>query len=597
MALSSEEKRKISRCKTCKIIGHWAGDAECKAESGTSVEEPTRSSNEKSAVSQTHTLKIMLSIRKFYNGLDALWVADTGATAHMCNNIDWFKSIELFGKPDKCLVGDGAEIPIIGIGVVEFESTVGNLEITGTLTDVLYIPGLATNIISIGAAADKGVITQFTDNKCVLIKEGIIYGGGNRSKKDLYMMNIKPIIHNIDKLLYIRIERTMQEWHKSLGHAGDERIKTLARDNGTAIAITDKASYSAECPDCGVGKAKHTTHPARKEQSTTRIGDNVQIDLSGIDTKNKESYDCQKYFLLCKDEHSEYCFVFLLPDKTKLVVARKLDELITRFEAESGCCIKNIHSDRGSEFLNETVKFLLDKERITSSQSASYTPAQNGKIEREMGSTTNMARTMLLASGLPINLWSEAIRTACYIRNRLPTKKNSSTPFERFTGKKPYVAHMNEFGAEVQVLVNWDHLFKWSGRTEPGHLVGYTVKRNTFRVYLPALNKVIETSDVIFRKHTENRPLVANDSEKEKIITIPLLNCESMSQQTHAHISDYQPESETDAQVLNRTSDQDTQLEDTQSVSPNLLNPELAEQESANVATYCVCVHVNDHKR
>ena len=47
-------------------------------------------------------------------------------------------------------------------------------------------------------------------------------------------------------------------------------------------------------------------------------------------------------------------------------------------------------------------------------------------------------RAMLIASGLSIFLWGEALFHACYLKNQMSTKAlNGRTPFEAVTGKVP----------------------------------------------------------------------------------------------------------------------------------------------------------------
>ena len=41
-----------------------------------------------------------------------------------------------------------------------------------------------------------------------------------------------------------------------------------------------------------------------------------------------------------------------------------------------------------------------------------------------------MMNVMLVSSGAPLNLWEEAILSACHIQNRITYKKNGKTPYE-----------------------------------------------------------------------------------------------------------------------------------------------------------------------
>ena len=55
---------------------------------------------------------------------------------------------------------------------------------------------------------------------------------------------------------------------------------------------------------------------------------------------------------------------------------------------------------------------------------------------------------MIAHAGLPNSYWAEAIATAAYIRNRMPTTaiKKNATPYEKWYGKKPNVTHLKVFG-------------------------------------------------------------------------------------------------------------------------------------------------------
>jgi len=104
-------------------------------------------------------------------------------------------------------------------------------------------------------------------------------------------------------------------------------------------------------------------------------------------------------------------------------------------ERISGSQISEIHSDDGSEFRNQAVNLLRMKEKIMQETCAPGCPQQNGYIEREMQTIMQATCTILRASKHPLTLWKEAVGTAVYLKNRLPTKKSSKTPFERLLGR------------------------------------------------------------------------------------------------------------------------------------------------------------------
>ena len=60
---------------------------------------------------------------------------------------------------------------------------------------------------------------------------------------------------------------------------------------------------------------------------------------------------------------------------------------------------------------------------------------------------------MLISSGLPQNLWGEAILSANYILNKLPQKKLDKTPYELWKGRTPSYQILKVWGCLAKVAV------------------------------------------------------------------------------------------------------------------------------------------------
>ena len=102
------------------------------------------------------------------------------------------------------------------------------------------------------------------------------------------------------------------------------------------------------------------------------------------------------------------------------------------------------------EFDNTNIEAYCDVVGIKHEVSATYTPQQNGVVERKNRTLITLARTMLDEYNTPEALWTKAINTACYASNRLFLQKFlGKTPYELLNGKKPDISFL---GVWLQML-------------------------------------------------------------------------------------------------------------------------------------------------
>nr|GFC71512.1 putative ribonuclease H-like domain-containing protein [Tanacetum cinerariifolium] len=93
-------------------------------------------------------------------------------------------------------------------------------------------------------------------------------------------------------------------------------------------------------------------------------------------------------------------------------------------------------------FKNAHIIELCGSKGIKGEYSDARTPQQNGVAERKNKTLIEAARTMLADSKLPTMFWTEAVRTACYVLNRvLVTSPHNKTPYALLTGNIPSVSY------------------------------------------------------------------------------------------------------------------------------------------------------------
>jgi hypothetical protein len=76
-----------------------------------------------------------------------------------------------------------------------------------------------------------------------------------------------------------------------------------------------------------------------------------------------------------------------------------------------------------------------------------YTPQQNGFVERMNKMLMDKERSMPNGDGITKELWAEEFKTARYLVNMSPSSiLVDTTPNEVWSGKNPWVAHLKVFG-------------------------------------------------------------------------------------------------------------------------------------------------------
>ena len=82
-----------------------------------------------------------------------------------------------------------------------------------------------------------------------------------------------------------------------------------------------------------------------------------------------------------------------------------------------------------------------------------------------------MARCLLTDADLPKQLWTYAVMTSAYKRNRCYNPRTGKTLYEHLTGIKPNLSNMHTFGTVCYTYVQ--NKTKLDSRAEKGVFVGY----------------------------------------------------------------------------------------------------------------------------
>jgi hypothetical protein len=205
------------------------------------------------------------------------------------------------------------------------------------------------------------------------------------------------------------------------------------------------------------------------------------------------------YFLTFRDDYSGYGFIRFL--KRKSEANEHIQDLIARFETETGRSIVIFRSDNGGEFMSKDLIQWLAKRGIIHQTSTPKTPEQNGVAERYNRTILESMKSMLHSSTLPVKLWAEASATAVYLLNRVPCKAvPTMTPYQAWHGRKPNVSHLHVFGCDAYAHIPKDERTKLDPKGVKCNFVGYSETQKAFRLWDSSSGKIKISRDVIFNE-------------------------------------------------------------------------------------------------
>ncbi|MCO5612630.1 hypothetical protein L7F22_066899 [Adiantum nelumboides] len=436
-----------------------------------------------------------------------IWYFDSGASRHITSRKDLFSSLDAAPAGKKVTCANNASYPIKGVGKILITISDG-LDLC--LPDVLYVPGIKKNLLSVSSLAKNGLRVIFEDDRCIvrdrengysLITTGTLENG--LFVLDRYEKQIQACIAETKT-------QAMQDaelWHARFGHVGYGSLMTLQRHNMVHDLSLLEMPPRHVCEGCVLGKMHRFAFSQDGSVRATRKLQLVHSDVCG--PMRTPSVGNSLYFVTFIDDFSRFCWVY--PLKAKSDVFAVFQHYVSMVENETGCKVQTLRTDRGGEYMSGAFKDFLGKKGIKHQCTMPYTPQQNGVAERKNRFLMEMARCMLKAKSLPHKLWMEAVACAAHVLNRCPTRAlKTITPYESWYDRKPSVSYLRVFGCLAYAHIPQQLRGKLDDKAVKCIFVGYSSGSKGYRLYNPATNKIFESCDVIFVETTA-QPMVAFD--------------------------------------------------------------------------------------
>jgi hypothetical protein len=291
-------------------------------------------------------------------------------------------------------------------------------------------------------------------------------------------------------------------WHHRLGHLSNQNMKKLTSKDTNFNSKNLKQEF---CQDCALGKSSKLPHKTVEEKRTDKII--IHSDLAG--PMRTESYGKKKYMVTYICNQTDYSFVYFLRSKHEQF--NKFKEFKSQYELQRSVKIQGLQTDNGSEYLSTDFQSYLKENGIIHYTSVPYCPQSNGKSERLNRTLIEKARCMMIAADVPQYLWTAAVETANYLRNRSPSSiLLSHTPYEKFNNNLPKLSHLKVFGCDAYPLELTNQGSKFEPRAKKHCImIGYGKKEGIYWIYDKTNKKIFASRDV---KFNEDSVLSINDS-------------------------------------------------------------------------------------
>ncbi|SOV03955.1 uncharacterized protein UDID_19367 [Ustilago sp. UG-2017a] len=485
------------------------------------------------------------------------WIVDSGATHHMVN--DERMLLTSTNKVGQISTAGDERLQVKAIG----DASLRVSEATIQLLDVLYVPKLNANLLSVQGLIENGARVIF-DEFGTTIKQND--GTQVQFRRDRRQGRFKVQ----GQALALELEETLDDvpkdnqntgrldnvpednqntgnqdsnsmedkdsylWHERFGHPGRDKTRQIKEHYlGTDERMEHESKHCSTCSQGKQTRARMSTSETRRAEAPLEL---VHIDLM-TDFKGHANYH---YALVAVDDFSS--LIYVEPLCTKSAALTALRRWITRMERATDRKLKTLRSDNGGEWCSLEAEDWQTQEGFKWQKSVPGISIQNGRAERAIRSVQEKMRSMLIGRACPRELWPYAITAAAHVMNLTPsaTKTIPHEAFYRTTAHK-LAQQLRVFGCLAWVHVQRkDQQGKYGARAKPAIMIGYDDEHKAWKFCNPDQPASIQWSNSATfhedkgwndRQQEVFKPMVTTEVEEEGV-TLTTVEEETRSETT-----------------------------------------------------------------
>ncbi|CAI5963376.1 unnamed protein product [Closterium sp. NIES-64] len=270
------------------------------------------------------------------------WFLDTGATQHMTHSASFLTNVGAPRDVKRVVFGNNKSLPVVGVGSTRLIVDSGPVDIT----NVLHVPGLKVNLLSVTQLAKKDVKFTIDGATMNLFWKGKQFAQGVLNG-ELY--ELKTYSRAASSNVAQGSKATLKAWHNRLAHANYDSVKELA-NKGLAKGVDVIAGDDEKgvCAACVEGKMARKPFGSRTSPLAKDPLALVHMDVCG--PMRHASKGGARFLLVMLDDATRMCWTRLL--KAKGDVAKAIQEWALEVCDDDKKRIKCIRTDGGGEFVN-----------------------------------------------------------------------------------------------------------------------------------------------------------------------------------------------------------------------------------------------------
>ena len=384
------------------------------------------------------------------------------------------------------IVGNGDFLPITHVGSIALPTLSG----TVPLNDVLVCPSITKSLLSVSKLTDDYPCEFTFDSRTVVIKD-------KQSRQLLTRGSKHEGLYRLENPQFLAFYSSRQQsatdvvWHKRLGHPHQQVLQFLS----TTKAISVNKVLKTMCESCQLGKTSKLPFSSSVFESKRPL-ERIHCDVWG--PAPVTSVQGFRYYVIFIDNFSRFAWFYPIKLKSDVFTIFKSFQSLVETQIEQK--IQIFQSDGGGEFVNAQFMQHLSQCGIKHYLSRPHTPQQNGLAERKHRHLLELGMSMLFEARLPHNLWVEALFTANFLSNLLPTSvhDHNTTPFQKLNGVALIYTALRVFGCACYPYLRPYAHNKFDPKSLLCVFLGYTEKYKGYRCLHPPTGRVYLSRHVLF---------------------------------------------------------------------------------------------------